>query len=764
MMPPTPSSAESNLEWTFPIPRPQAGIFLGNGVQGVMVWGEESICLTVGRAGFWDHRGGEPFLPRATYKELRRVVEAGDASALTGLFSSATRPGELALKPKQYGCGRLEMSFGKDWAPQRGVLSLGEGKLVIEVVHRTDPTRRGHVEIVQARLSEMIRIRWHGDPDLAPCVDAIPAWAAIGGELEKTGIAPPQVWGQGNLEGGFCQTLPEDDALALAWQMVDGDQLFLATALGADPISAAKSLAGGMSWNLERDRSEAWWKQYWSDVPRVRLPDHSLQELYDYGVYRQAGLNPPEGVAATLQGPWMEDTRIPPWSNDYHFNINVQMIYGACLPSNRPDHFIPLWDLLRAWLPSLKKAGEAFFETPGACMLPHAVDDRGQVSDLFWAGTIDHGCLAWTALMAWQHYRFTLDESILMEIAWPLLLGSFVGYRAMLEWHEADRKPGYWSLPVSVSPEFGGSELQSCQGRDASFQLAALHRVFEILPQAAELLGEPIDLAWQEVKEHLPHYTVVELPDREWNTGRKGIGLWEGQALTCSHRHHSHLAGLYPFETLNIEMEEHRDVLLQSLRYWIETGPGRWSGWSLPWASMICSRVGLTDMATWWLRLYEGIYTNVGRGPLHDADIGGFSLLDSGITQTEKFAHPPDHEKCEIIQLDGALGSVSAILEMLVHTSAGVLFILPNLPKGWENAACEGIRAEGAFLVDASWEKGRLSRIRIQSLKGGDLRLRHGWNGCECGRVKNRGQFFEKSCALGEILDLCPSEVFPHGV
>ncbi len=681
-------------------------------------------------------------------------MDAGDPSALTGMFSEQAKPGALALKPKQYGCGRLEISFGELWSPRRGVLSLAEGKVTIEMAHREDPTRRGHVEIIQARLTELIRVSWTGVTDLSLSVSAVPAWAAIGQELEKTGIAPPEEWRKGNQEGGFCQRLPEDDSLAMAWRVGDGDHLYLATALGPD--SAAKSLAEGGSWPLEEEKSKAWWNQYWSDVPRVRLPDKALQELYDYGIYRQAGLTPPEGVAATLQGPWMEDTRIPPWSNDYHFNINVQMIYGACLPSNRPNHLNPLWDLIRIWLPQLKMAGEAFFEAPGACMLPHAVDDRCQVSDLFWAGTIDHGCLAWTSLMAWQHYRFTLDESILRDIAWPLLLGSFVGYRAMLEWHEVPGKPGYWSLPVSVSPEFGGSDLHACQGRDASFQLAALHRVLEILPQAAKLMGKPLDAAWQEIKDHLPYYTMVALPDREWETGRTGIGLWEEQALTCSHRHHSHLAGIYPFETLNLEMQEHRDVLLSSLRYWIETGPGRWSGWSLPWASMICSRVGLTEMAAWWLKVYEGIYTNVGRGPLHDANIGGFSLLDSGITHSAKFVHPPDYAKYEVIQLDGALGSVSAILDLLVHTSAGVLRILTRLPKGWESAGCEGILAEGAFLVDASWEQGQLANIQVRSVKVGRLRLRHGWCGCKCGPTEVMGEIFEADCSAGETLELLP--------
>ena len=70
-------------------------------------------------------------------------------------------------------------------------------------------------------------------------------------------------------------------------------------------------------------------------------------------------------------------------------------------------------------------------------MLPHAVDDRCRVVGTFWTGTIDHACTAWMAVMAWQNYRYGLDQpdapQLLSQTAWPLLTGAFEGYFAMLE-------------------------------------------------------------------------------------------------------------------------------------------------------------------------------------------------------------------------------------------------------------------------------------------------------------------------------------------
>lgn len=164
------------------------------------------------------------------------------------------------------------------------------------------------------------------------------------------------------------------------------------------------------------------------------------------------------------------------------------MIYGPALPTNRLSHFGPLWQLLAGWMPQLQKSGEAFFGAKNALMLPHAVDDRCQVIGTFWTGTIDQACAAWMAQMAWLHYRYSMDETVLREVAWPLMTGAFNGYWAMLEAGGRGRKRRL-SMPVSVSPEYNGSGMNAW-GRDASFQLAALHALAQALPKAAAVLGK----------------------------------------------------------------------------------------------------------------------------------------------------------------------------------------------------------------------------------------------------------------------------------
>ena len=62
------------LFWNFPLPRTHTGIPLANGTQGLLVWGDDKLHVTIGRAGFWDHRGGNDFQSVTT---LRSAQPAG---------------------------------------------------------------------------------------------------------------------------------------------------------------------------------------------------------------------------------------------------------------------------------------------------------------------------------------------------------------------------------------------------------------------------------------------------------------------------------------------------------------------------------------------------------------------------------------------------------------------------------------------------------------------------------------------------------------
>lgn len=701
-------SKTRSLSWLFPLPKTHFGMLLGNGTQGLMIWGDRTLCVTVGRAGFWDRRGGRTFATNVTYAKVRRLLEADDEQGMRACFGQFDSPSSGKLT-QQIGCGRLELSFPEDFVPVEGTLDLDRAIATVRLENSAG--RRETVTIRQAVPEEIAWIELPASLHSHVRIETVPSWRYVEKNLAPTGVQAPELW-QNATAGGFVQTLPQDEPLSLAWSL-RGQTLTVATALGQNAKARAIAAAQEADVPALARRSETWWRDYWQSVPRVQLPDAQLQELYDYGVYKQAGLTPPHGVAATLQGPWMEEYQLPPWSNDYHFNINVQMIYWPALSTGKTDHFAPMWAMIHSWLPALRQNAERFFEAPDALMLPHAVDDRCQVVGTFWAGTVDHACTAWMAQMAWLHYRHAMDEQVLREIAWPLLVGAFNGYWAMLEEIE-DNGRKRLSLPVSTSPEYNGSSMKAW-GRDASFQLAAAHAVATLLPKAAEILGKPIDPRWQRLRNELPLYSL--LPERnnpgEWEEQRPGprISLWAGKDLDASHRHPSHLGAIYPFCTLEHADEQHRAVIEHSIDHWVRTGMGNWSGWSLAFAALIHTRVRHADAAVAMIHWWKDVFTNIGRGTLHNADFPGASRFGPW----------------DVMQMDAGMGMVTAVSDLLVQSKDEHISILPaGIPRGWREFSFEDIATEGAFRVGATVRRGQVVEVRLTSLAGQPVSLTHG--------------------------------------
>src|SRR6185369_17260174 len=102
------------------------------------------------------------------------------------------------------------------------------------------------------------------------------------------------------------------------------------------------------------EETSARWRHYWTTCPSVRLPNATLELLYYLGMYKLRGIAAPDGPAATLQGPWVEEYRLPPWSSDYHFNINVQECYWPAYAGNQVALLEPLFRMLQGWEPRLR--------------------------------------------------------------------------------------------------------------------------------------------------------------------------------------------------------------------------------------------------------------------------------------------------------------------------------------------------------------------------------------------------------------------------
>jgi hypothetical protein len=710
--------------WYFPLPRTHTGLLLGNGTLGAMIWGEGSVLrVTLGRADLWDHRGGIHWNERMSFANIRVALEAGDEKGLWELFSPPPQQDGAPRFPTILPLGRFELDFGPGSCLEEGELELGEGAVTIRL---TKDGQSHEVRLAMAMDAPVLGIACPKKLE-TPVIRRVPAWEYVGEYLQQLSFTPPVIINEVDF-AGWVQTRPADPPLCVG-VMGAGEELFLTAVIGDDPAGAQALARESIDQAAEggfrglRKRVRAWWKAYWKTVPELKIPNERLQFLHDYGMFKFAGLTNPTGVPATLQGPWIEEYQMPPWSSDYHFNINVQMCYWPAYHGNRLEHLRPLFEMVAGWTETLRHNARMFLGIDDGRMLPHAVDDRATCIGGYWAGSLDHGCTAWVAQMMYRYYRYTMDADFLRDTAYPFMIGAMRVYEGMLE-----KQDDIYTLPVSVSPEYFTVGKRAAWGRNASFQLACIHRLLEDLLAAADALGVAPEPQWTEIQQHLPKACLLH------NDNRTQIAIWDGVELEESHRHHSHLGGITPFDVLDADDPAWREIIRHSVDRWLYRGPGLWSGWCVPWASMLHTHLGRGEAAELYLEMWERIYTNEGHGTLHDAAVPGLSLFYGGGYFAE-----PNPEK-EVMQMDAGMSATAAVQEMLLHTRRGVHVLFGGAPKRWRDVSFRGMRSDGAFLVSAARVKGKVARVQVDSPAGGIFRLRNPWGDgtvvVRCGKEK----------------------------
>jgi alpha-L-fucosidase 2 len=72
-------------------------------------------------------------------------------------------------------------------------------------------------------------------------------------------------------------------------------------------------------------------------------------------------------------------------------------------------------------------------------------------------------------------------------------------------------------------------------------------------------------------------------------------------------------------------------------------------------------------------------------------------------------AHPP-------FQIDGNLGYVAAVSEMLLQSQTDVLELLPALPDHWADGRVKGLKARGNILIaDMKWKNKQIEQLQLSS-------------------------------------------------
>ncbi|GAB3463333.1 glycosyl hydrolase family 95 catalytic domain-containing protein [Actinophytocola sediminis] len=401
----------------------------------------------------------------------------------------------------------------------------------------------------------------------------------------------------------------------------------------------------------------------------------ALEALYfQYGRYLLIGSSRPGSLPANLQGVWNNSTS-PPWSADYHVNINLQMNYWPAETTNLSETTAPLFDYVDSMVPAGEVTAREMFGNRG-WVVHNETNPFGFTGVHDWATAFwfpESG--AWLAQHYYEHYLFTGDRRFLAERAFPML-------RSLSEfWMDelvADPRDGKLVVTPSYSPEQGPFSA----GASMSQQI-----VFDLLTntvEAARTLGEGAfaDQAQSTLDRLDPGIRVGS-----WGQLQEWKADWDDQ--NNDHRHVSHLFALHPGRQITPADDP---ALVEAARTSLTARGDGGTGWSKAWK------------INFWARLLDGNHSH-----LMLSELLKTSTLDN-LWDT----HPP-------FQIDGNFGATAGVAEMLLQSHSGVVDVLPALPDLWADGSVEGLRARGDVTVDVDWAGGTPTRIALAAGRSGPL-------------------------------------------
>ena len=178
------------------------------------------------------------------------------------------------------------------------------------------------------------------------------------------------------------------------------------------------------------------------------------------------------------------------------------------------------------------------------------------------------------------------------------------------------------------------------------------------------------------------------------------------------HRHLSHLLAVHPCRQISPVTTP---KLAEAARVSLNARGDGGTGWSKAWKISMWAR--LHDGNRAYKLLKEQIHSNFYR-----------NLLSF---------HPP-------FQIDANFGYAAGVCEMLVQSQTGTIELLPALPDRWQTGSVTGLKARGGFVVDLSWENGKLLSAKIHSQKGAPCKVHYA------------GKHYELKIAKGQTQDFVP--------
>lgn len=635
------------------------GAFVGNGQLGMMVYAtfkDNRIDFHLGRQDVTDHR-----------KAPDRKTSMGVPGASVLWDHPRLDVGRMALRPAgriQDGTMRMDL-----WnAEITGTITTDLGELKI----RAYTPRDRMVQVIEVISSEKTP---DGKPaswkwDFLPGNPMSPRAQVFPDQAKKSSYVtnPNPVRGGSGGVSTCVQPLLAGGDYATAWLEkkkpdASASTLFVSTAnetpaSGASAPTAIKDVkeASELPAKDLLTAHRRWWHGFYPEA-FLTIPDARMEAFYWIQIYKFASASREGGPAVDLFGPWF---RVSQWPGIW-WNLNIQLTYWPAYAGNRLALGRNYLDVVDRHFDELLKG---FIAAPTL------------------------GDFAWAMHNYWWQLRFAGDWKGVNQRWLPKAKAVLAGYLPRLQ----KNVEGRLELSEMGSPEYHGFKTYP----NTNYNLHLLRWLLNALLEADARSGKPADPAAADWKRILND--LIPCP-----TDDNGLRISSNQPVDMSHRHFSHLLGLYPLYQLDPDSKKDRELVVKSVLHWHRIGGGKaLAGYSYTGGASLYASLGMGDEA---------------HGMLHDFLTGniGISELLPNTMYVESGGRNP--------VIETPLSGASATMDLLLQSWGGKIRIFPAMPAAWKDAAFDKLRAMDGFLVSAKRTNGQTAWVAITSEAGEPCRI-----------------------------------------
>lgn len=400
----------------------------------------------------------------------------------------------------------------------------------------------------------------------------------------------------------------------------------------------------------------------------------------------------PGSQPLNLQGKWNDLTN-PQWESKHTLNINQFLNYSGAESANLSECHQPMFDMIGDLAITGSRVASNIYYCNG-WVVHHNTDLWRGAAPINGRDGIWPGGQAWLAQNLWWHYQYTGDTNFLANTAYPLMKGAAEFFQDFLIPHATNAN---WLVTCpSYSSEHnwksGSIEVANVPGPTMDNEL--IRALCDYVIQSTDILGIEAELRTNlmTLRSKLPPLKIGQYGQlQEW--------IEDVDGANDTHRHCSHLVGLYPGETISPYYTPEMAAAAKISTDARCGSPSTDIGWGHAW------RIGLQA------RLQNNYYSYLFMT----------NLLQRHVSTNLMFTDVNNR------QCDGIFGSLGSVCETMLQSQRGELHLLPAIPVQWTNGSVNGLRARGGFEVGIAWTNNRLASASVTSLLGNTCRIRSRW-------------------------------------